>query len=396
MEAPLDGITVLDISQSAAAPSATQALAELGAEVLSVEPPGGGAQRRLIGGTFFPNLCRDKLSIAVDLKSEDGDRILRRLIEEVDVFVHNYRNETIERLGYDYETVRSYNEGIVYCSVTGFGEDGPYSDRPALDPLAQAMSGLMDVTGEPDRKPSRVGSSVIDVSTGFVAALGIVVGLFARERTGEGRHVEASLVDTAAAFMGYWYTHYSKTGESPVRSGHTYDGYAPVGVFETADDPVYLSVPYQPIWRRFCEAIDRAGWIDDPRFETDDDRLEHRDALYAAIEEAFGQYTREELMSILLANDVPVSEVNSVPEAHRDEHLRRRGTVTEIDDTDGEEVTVSTTPLRVHGTERSPGPLPEVGEHTEAVLRSLDFSDDEIAVFHERGTIESPDAPFEK
>lgn len=384
----LEGVTVVDLSQSAAAPYTTQLLADAGAEVTSIEPPGGGAQRRLVQDMFFPNLGRGKKSIVLDLKNEDSGGIMQELIEAADVLVHNYRTKTIESLGYDYESVREYNEDIIYCSITGYGDTGPYRNRPAFDPLAQAMSGLMSVTGEPDRKPSRIGTSIVDLATGMMSAYGIMVALWNRNRGGNGQKIETSLLDTAVSMMGYWYTYHSKTNETPTRQGHSYEGYAPVGAFDTADDPVYLSIPYQNIWRRFCRAIDKDEWVDDSRFETDEKRLENREALHVLIEDEFGNYSRDALVELLLDHDVPVSELQTIPEVIADPHVRQRGTVQTIADLDGDDIEVSTSPIWFSDSEVDPSrELPSIGEHTDEILQSLGFTADEIDEFHESDVI---------
>lgn len=385
---PLDDVTVLDLSQGAAGPYASVLLADFGADVVAVEPPGGGNQRRLVRGSFRPNLLRNKRSVVLDLKADDADEIMRELIAEADVFLHNYRPSVMARLGYPYDSVRRINDRVVYCSVTGYGESGPYRDRPGFDPLAQAQSGLLWNTGEPDRKPSRVGASVIDLGTGVHAAFAVMVALWERARTGEGTRIETSLLDTAAAYMGYWYTDYSRTGETPRRQGHTWEGYAPVGAFETADDPVYLSVPFDYLWERFCRALGREEWLDDPRFATDDARTTHREELLSAIEAAFADYPRDELLELLLGAGVPVAELRTIAEAATDDHLRERGTVRAIPDTDGTERLAAVAPVLLGGS--SPTvyrPPPPAGADTRAVLGALGFTDDDIGRFIAAGTV---------
>ena len=392
MSGALEGVSVLDFSQSIAGPYAATTLADFGADVVSVEPPGGAGQRRMVKESARANVMRNRRSLVLDLKAEGAEEVVADLVEAADVVVHNYRPAVAERLGVDYDTLSEYDEGLVVCSVTGFGAGGPYSDRPATDPIAQAMSGLMWNTGNPDRKPSRVGASPVDIATGMYTAFAALAALRHRDRTGEGQRVETSLFDTAAAFMGYWYTYHSRTGDQPTRQGDSWGGYAPVGIFETADDPVYLSVMYQHLWERFCEVVGREEWLEDPRFATDDDRTANREALTATIEAAFEEYGREELVDALVEAGIPASELRTVAEAAVDEHLRERGTVERVEDTDGREVLTAAAPARLSATdpavERGP---PVAGEHTQEVLRERGFAEDAVRSLLDRGVVDSDD-----
>lgn len=377
-ETPLERFTVLDLSQGLAGPTAGALLADAGADVVSIEPPDGGSQRRLAGGGTFPNVSRNKRSVAVDLKAERGRAVLHRLVAAADALLHNNPPGRAADLGCDYETLSDVNPALVYCSITGYGESGPYSDRPGIDSLAQAMSGLMDATGEPDRKPSRIGGGVIDTGTGIAAAFAIVTALHHAARTGEGQKVESALLDTAAAMMSGSYTSYSMTGEAPQRMGHSTAKYAPCGVFETATGPVYVAVPFQYVWERFCRAIDREAWLEDPRFESNQSRKEHREELHALIESAFADYRREELLDRLHDAFITAAEVKPVPDVVEDEHLHGRGTLREVE-YDGETVVATGPPVRFHGTPATTESVaPAVGEHTRAVLEANGFDAAEI------------------
>lgn len=372
---PLADVRVLDFSQAAAGPYGGALLASNGADVVMVEPPGGGTQRHYVGGAFFPNVGRDKRSVELDLKAEYATDIIKELARETDVLIHNYRPSTAERLGLDYRTLRSYNEGLIYCSLTGYGEEGPYSERPAYDPHAQAMSGLMANTGDPDEKPSRVGASVIDWGSGMFLAYAVMVALWNRERTSVGDRIEVSLLDTAAAYMGYWYTYFSKYGDTPPRMGHAYAPYAPYGVVETSDDPVYLAAPLQRQWENLCREFDREEWIADERFETPERRRNNRTAVFDALESLFESYSQSEVVDRLVSAQVPAAEVKSIPEAATDEHLRDRGTVFTIEDRDGDEVITADNPI-TFGSDatRSTHFLAGLGEHTEEILEQIDIS----------------------
>jgi crotonobetainyl-CoA:carnitine CoA-transferase CaiB-like acyl-CoA transferase len=387
----LSGVTVIDLAQAGPGPLAAAMLGDYGADVISVEPPGGGSQRHLAKGSVRPNFIRNKRSIELNLKADDADSIFDELVRSADVLIHNYSSDVATRLGCDYKSLQKLNEGLIYCSVTGYGEDGPYSNRPCLDPHAQAMSGLMSITGEPDRKPSRVGASLVSFATSQMAVFGISAALWQRDRSDRGQKIEVSLFDTAGAAMSYWYSYYSMYDESPTRRGDSWDGYAPAGVFETDDDPVYLAIPFQSLWKTFCDVLEKPEWISDPRFATDDDRLENREQLTEVIEAEFQSYTREELLDELLAANIPVSKVQTVPEAAYDDHLDYRGTVTDLEDVDGNTVRAMGLPITFSetpgGIEHGP---PEAGEHSREILAEIGFSDDKIRTFLDEDVISEP------
>lgn len=387
---PLEEFTVLDLSQGVAGPMAGAFLADFGAEVISIEPPGGGSQRRIASGSAFPNVSRNKRSIVINLKTDAGTEILYQLVKDADVLIHNNRPGKMADLDCDYETLKELNPQLVYCSITGYGESGPYKNRPGIDPLAQAVSGLMWMTGEPDRKPSRIGGPTIDYSAGINAAFACVTALIHANRTGEGQKVESSLFDTAASIMSNWYTMYSKTGSVPERQGHSWEVYAPSGVFETATNPVYLAIPAPPLWERFCNAMDRADWLTDTRFETNNKRIENREALTAELESEFQDYDRGELIQKLVEAGVPAAEVNTVPEAAEDDHLHQRGTVQEVTDQDGDNVLAVSTPVRFSET---PGEIdsvsPDLGVDTRTILEEYGFDEEDISSFIDSDAVES-------
>lgn len=376
---PLADVTLVDASQGIAGPTAGVIFADLGADVIAVEPPGGKTARHYRGGIPMPNVARNKRSVVLDLKTPEGVAVLHDLVEDADAFIHNNRPAKNADLGCDYETLAAINPQLVYCSVTGYGEDSPYSGRPAVDPLAQATSGMMWSTGEPDRNPSRISVSVADYATGIYAAFAMLASIRHARRTGRGQKVETSLFDTAAGFMGHWYTLYDKTGEQPRRQGDSWDTYAPAGIYETATGPIYLATPFQFLWERVPEAVDRPDLLEDPRFESNDARLEHSDELDEELESAFLEYDQEELLERLLDASVPASELKTVAEAAHDEHLHERGTLGRIEDVDGEEVIATTSPVRYSETpveiERGP---PQVGEHTREVLVEHGVPEEEI------------------
>ena len=375
---PLAGLTVFDFSQVVAAPYGGVLLADYGADVVTVEPPGGGAEREILYGSPHANVSHNKRSIVIDLKADGADGVIERMATAADVVIHNFTPGTMEKLGCGYETLREYNEEIVFCSVTGYGEDGPYRDRRGYDPLAQASSGLMSVTGEPDRKPSRVGSSLIDYGVGAHVAFAVMAALWERERTGSGQKIDVSLFDVAATYMGYWYTYYSETGETPTRHGHSHGLNASHGLFYTATDPIFVEFGNARHFGNLCAALGVEEWHDDERINTADARNENREYLHKKVEAEFQQWDRDELLDTLLEANVPAANYNTIPEAMEDEQLRYRGTVTEIENEDGEAVTIGGRPIHFDGYTPELDAPPKVGEDTATVLMDLGYSDDEI------------------
>lgn len=384
-DGPLAGITVYDFSQVLAAPYGAVLLAEYGADVVTVEPPGGSAEREILEASTFPNVTHNKRSIAVDLKADGADELIERIANDADVIVHNYTPGTMERLGCGYETMKEYNEEIVFCSVTGFGEDGPYSDRRGYDPIAQSMSGLMSVTGEPDRKPSRVGASLIDHGVGAHLAFAAMSALWQAARTGEGSKIEVSLFDVAATYMGYWYTYYSQTGETPTRHGHSHGLNASHGLFETATELIFVEFGNQRHFDRLCAAVDVEEWHDDERINTVSSRNENREYLHETVEEEFRNWDREELLGALLDANVPAAPYNTIPEAIADPQLEHRGTVTSIDNEDGESVVIGGRPIHFEGFTPELESPPKLAEDTEEILMELGYSDPEIVEMIEAG-----------
>lgn len=383
--APLEDVQVVDFSQALAGPISTTLLADLGADVVVIEPPGGVSSRKFMGAANVVNMLRNKRSIGIDLKSTEGAEATEKLVASADVVVHNFSPGTMEKLGYSYDDVREYNEDVVYCSITGFGETGPYKDWSGYDQVVQAMSGIMSLTGEPDRKPSRVGVSTIDAGTGILAAFGIMVALWQRERTGEGQKVGGALLDTAAMFARMYYTLFSQTGDVPQRMGHTMEGYQPMGNFATATGPIYITVGSQRLWERFCEVLDRPDWVANPAFKTMAKRVENLDRLHDEIQAEFQEYTYEELIERLATNGIPAGPVNDIPEAIED--LKRSESVREAKNEDGATVITNSPPLSFSEAEYRDIHAPSYGEHTREVLNEHGYTEGEVAALIETESV---------
>ncbi|WP_090506315.1 CaiB/BaiF CoA transferase family protein [Natronorubrum sediminis] len=387
---PLEGIDVLDFTQSIAGPICTQSLTALGANVVKIEPPDGDAFRPLIDGAMFASCNRGKRSLSLDLKSDEGRALAQELAAEADVVVESFRPGVMERYDLDYESVSETNDDVVYCSVTGFGQDGPYEDYPAYDPIAQAMSGLLSVTGPADGKPARVGTSAIDYTTGLTAAMLVMGGLLGRH-SGGSEHIDVSLFEVATTWMGYRVAEYTATDQVPTRSGDTIDGIAPYGIFEAGDgDPFYLATASTKLYHRLCRTLEREDLLEDERFETLSSRSEHRETLRAELEEAFAEYDRRELVERLVSGGIPAGPVQSIDElVEEDPHAESRDFFVETYNQHLEEPCRTTRlPFRFED-----GPVddlespPRQGEHSRAVLEEWGYDDETIEALLADGVI---------
>jgi len=387
---PLRGIDVLDFTQSIAGPICTQSLAVLGANVVKVEPPEGDAFRPLIEGSMFASCNRGKRSISLDLKSESGRAIARDLAADADVVVESFRPGVMEGFGLGYEDLSAENDDIVYCSITGFGQDGPYEEYPAYDPVAQAMSGLMSVTGPTDGDPVRVGTSAIDYSTGLTGAMLVMGGLIG-DGSESGTHIDLSLFDVATTWMGYWVAHYTSTDELPKRAGAGLYGMAPYGIFEAGDGPpFYLATASEKLYGRLCDTLERPDLLEDDRFGTAEDRWENRDVLRAELESEFGAFDRRELVESLAESGIPVGPLQSIDELVDDDpHADHRDLFVETYN-QHLETECRTTRMPFHFAEHSLEPAsspPRNGEHTRAVLGENGYDEETITELLDAGVV---------
>jgi len=377
---PLAGVRVLDVSQVMAGPFTCMLLGDLGADVIKIEPPQGGDQTRGAMGfklkgddsLGFLNLNRNKRSIALNLKSPGGREVMQRLIREADVLVENYRPGVMKRLGFGYEACRELNPGLVYASISGFGQTGPWADRPGFDLMAQAMSGVMSVTGHPGGEPAKAGVPVADIGCGMLAVYGILSAYIGRQKSGEGQYIDASLFDTALAFSVWDICDYWGTGRVPGPVGTSNKMSAPYQAVACADGHFVMGANSQKLWRLLCTVIDRPELADEERFATIAARLANRPALIEALEQTFRTRGKDYWVSTLLEAGIPAGPILNYAEAFDSEHARARhmrmdiehpveGRVPNI----GFPVKLSATPAQV----RRPPPL--LGQHTQEVLAEL-------------------------
>jgi crotonobetainyl-CoA:carnitine CoA-transferase CaiB-like acyl-CoA transferase len=377
---PLEGMTVVSLEQAVAAPFATRQLADLGARVIKVERPGAGDFARNYDETVrgmsshFVWLNRSKESLALDLKSEHGRDVLDRLVAEADVFVQNLAPGAAERLGFGAAQLRQRHPRLVHCSISGYGEGGPYTDKKAYDLLVQCESGLMSITGT-DEAPAKVGIAVADIAAGMYAYTGVLTALLQRERSGEGATVEVSMLEALAEWMGFplYFTLYG--GAQPVRSGASHAAITPYGPFEAGDGAVFLAVQNDREWSRFCrEVLARPELLGDERFSTSSSRLSHAAPLREAIEEVFRSVPSEDVLRRLETAGIANARLRDVRGLIDHPQLVARERWRTVDSPVGP-LRALLPPARLDADEPVMGPIPTPGQHTAAILRELGLDD---------------------
>jgi len=387
---PLDGVRVVEFCQTIMGPSCGMVLADLGADVIKVEPaPGGDKTRKLHGfaAGFFASFNRNKRSVALDLKSSEGKELAHKLIQSADVVTENYAPGTMEKLGVGYEDMAKLNPGLIYCSMKGF-LSGPYENRLALDEVVQFMAGLAYMTGPPGR-PLRAGASIIDILGGTYGALGIMAALRDRERTGKGQFVKSALFESTALLMMQHMAGEAVTGTEvppmPIRWG----AWAIYEVFDTSDgDQVFIGLTSDNHWRRFCECFGRQDLLDDPKLKTNEDRVKAREWLKPIVHEIFGQHTKAELLEICERIEVPFAPVAQTKDLFDDPQLNANGRMLETRMPNGAMAKLPRLPVEIGdhdlGLRRQP---PEIGENTREILTELGLDDAAIGDLEDKGIV---------
>jgi crotonobetainyl-CoA:carnitine CoA-transferase CaiB-like acyl-CoA transferase len=387
---PLDGVRVVEFCQTIMGPSCGLVLADLGADVIKVEPaPDGDKTRRLFGfaAGFFPSFNRNKRSVALDLKSEEGVALAHRLIEKADVVIENYAPGTMERLGCGYDTLSKLNPRLIYCAMKGF-LSGPYEKRPALDEVVQYMAGLAYMTGPPGR-PLRAGASIIDIMGGTYGAMGIMAALRDRDRTGKGQLVKSALFESTAFLMMQHMASEAVTGEEVPPMPNRRGAWAVYEVFETADgDQIFVGITSDNHWRHFCRYFGRQDLLDDPALKTNEDRVRARDRIIPICVEIFGGLTKAELAGICEKIAIPFAPVARTKDLFDDPQLNAHGRLLPTRLPDGTMTKFPRLPVEIGehdlGLRRQP---PEIGEHTAEVLKEIGVDDKTFADLEARGIV---------
>lgn len=393
----LDNVKVLDITQVISGSFASMTLADMGAEVVKIERPQGGDVSRhnppYVGdfSSYFISVNRNKMSVSLDLKSEDGRSLFLDLSEKADVIVENFTPGTMEKLGIDYETIAERNPAIVYCSITGFGQDGPYASHPALDIIAQAMSGNMSITGPVESQPYRSGIPVADIAGSMYAVQGILGALYQRARSGEGQHLDVSMLDSIISWLTVRAGSSFATGEPYPRMGNKLEEFVPYGVFETSDSYLAVVVVQDHHWAKLCEAIGRPELAEDERFRTADQRRANRDELEALLERELSEKSTDEWFDEMAAAGVPAGPIYDTKEVWEDEHVRARGVRSDIDVGDRQFPVIDHPINSTAGDLGHPEGVPRVGENSRSALAEMGYSRTEIEALIERGVVGTPE-----
>lgn len=381
MTLPLAHIKVLDLTRVRAGPTAVRQLADWGADVIKIEQPGdgGGTLGGARHGPDFQNLHRNKRSLSLNLKSDQGREIFFKLVDDADVVVENYRPDVKFRLGIDYEKVKAVNPRVVYASISGFGQDGPYGHLPGFDQVAQGMGGLMSITGLPGQGPVRAGIPVADLSAGLYTALGILTALIGRQHTGTGQWVQTSLLEAQIAMLDFQAERWLLDGEVAPQAGNNHPTGIPTGVFATADGHINIAATGAAIYERFSEVMQRPDWLTDERFRSPGARSKNRDAMNAEIEAITVGRSSEAWIKAFNDAGVPAGYIYSIDEVFNDpqvKHLQMASPVhhPELGDISlvAQPITLSDAPFRIRSA------TPKLGEHTDEVLGAIGYTDGEI------------------
>ena len=395
---PLSGLRVLDLTRVLAGPTCTQMLGDLGAEVIKIERPEAGDDTRGFAPPFVPNtkesayfvgVNRNKKSVTLDIAKPEGQAIIHKLLEHCDILVENFKVGALAKYGLGYEQLAKTHPRLIYCSITGFGQTGPYAPRPGYDALIQAMGGVMSLTGEPNGSPQKVGVPVADLFAGLYGCIGILAAVNHRNSTGQGQQIDIGMLDTHVAWLANQGMNYLATGENPARLGNQHPNIAPYQEFPTKDGYIILAVGNDPTFERFCKAFGQEALLADPRFATNPIRVQNRQLVTDTLTPVMKSKTTAEWIDALEALKIGCGPINTLEQVFADPHVQAREMVVEMAHGSGETVKVIANPVKLSATPPSYRSAPPVlGEHTNAVLSDvLKMSAAEIAALKEKGIL---------
>jgi len=392
----LEGIRVLDLTRALAGPFCTLMLGDYGADVIKIEIPGSGDDTRHWGPPFigdesayFLSINRNKRSLTLNFKEEKAREIFVKLVEDSDVVVENFTPGVMGRFGLEYETVKRANPGIIYCSISGFGQDGPYQSRPAYDQIMQGISGLMSITGDPEGEPEKIGVAVTDIGAGMWAAFGVMSALYRREQDGEGQYIDISMLDAQVAWLTYQAGYFFAYGRPPQRLGKAHPTLVPYQAFMARDGKYFnVAVGSERLWERFCQAVKREDLKDHPDYATNGVRVENRATLAPLLQEYFLTRDADDWVVDLQAHSVPAGPINDLADVFSDPQVLHRDMFLEIPHPTLTSIKQTGLPIKFS---RTPGGLdqhpPLLGEHNQAILLDLGYSDAEIQDLAEKSVI---------
>ena len=395
MAGPLKGIRVLDLTRILAGPYAAMILRDLGAEVIKIEQPVVGDEARGIGpfkndfSLYFMSINRGKKSLTLNLKSQLGKEIFVELVKQSDVLVENFRPGAMKRLGLDYETLKKHRPSLLYAACSGFGQTGPYAGRGAYDMIIQGMGGIISITGEPDRPPVRVGTSISDLTAALFTAIGILSALRHRDQTGEGQLIDVGMLDCQVAILENALVRYLSTGEVPQPLGRRHPTITPFEAFESADGYVVIAMGNNVLWKKFCDHVNQPELVDDERFCTNALRTEHHDELFPILAEIMRQRSTDQWVTALEEIGVPCGPVNTVDKVATDPQVLAREMIVEVEHEVTGTVGIPGIPIKLSETPgRVDAPAPNLGEHTEEILTGLlGLGSDEVDRLKQQGVV---------
>ena len=393
---PLDGVFVLDFSRVLAGPYCSMVLGDMGARIVKVEPLGSGDDTRQYGpfmgqeSAYFMSINRNKESVALNLKSPEGLEAALKLAARADIVLENYRPGTMKRLGLGYEALREINPRLIYASVSGFGQDGPWKDKPAYDIIVQGLSGMMSITGHPGGPPTRVGISLGDIAAGLFATIGIVGALYERDRSGQGQMIDVAMLDAQLAILENAVARYLVTGEIPGPLGTRHPSITPFAAFPSSDGYILVGAGNDSLWRRLCESVGRPELVTDARFDTNRHRTENWSEIEPLLNDIFCRRTTDDWIEFLEARGIPCGPVNTMDKVVTNPQVQARGALVEVDAMGGGKLRMPRTPIKMSRTDPCVYRSAErLGGSTRSVLSEMGYSEQEIEAMVKSGAVEA-------